>query len=71
MAEDDVCFVHPSGYGFITRESGDDVFFHQSQVSEDLAEGETVIFTVEASGDGPKAANLRRVGQDALEALNE
>jgi CspA family cold shock protein len=55
-------FNGTKGYGFIARESGDDVFVHYSAIQSDgfrdLAEGQKVEFEVEASPKGPHAANV-------------
>ena len=49
-------------FGFITRESGDDVFVHFSAIQGDgfktLEEGQSVSFDVEESDRGPQAANV-------------
>jgi CspA family cold shock protein len=53
-----------SGYGFITQDSGQDVFVHHSAVIGQgfkvLSEGEEVVFDVVASEKGPKAENVHR-----------
>jgi cold shock protein len=53
-----------TGYGFITQDSGEDVFVHHSAVVgpgfKVLSEGEQVIFDVVASERGPKAENVQR-----------
>ena len=50
------------GYGFITRESGDDVFVHFSAIQGDgfksLSEGQHVTFEVEEGERGLQAANV-------------
>ncbi len=55
-------FNGDKGYGFIARESGEDVFVHYSAIQSsgyrDLAEGQRVEFEVEASPKGPHAANV-------------
>lgn len=49
-------------YGFITRESGDDVFVHFSAIQGDgfksLSEGQHVTFDVEEGERGLQAANV-------------
>ncbi len=56
-------FNDAKGYGFISRESGGDVFVHYSDVQgsgfRSLQEGQRVEFTVEQGDKGPKAANVR------------
>lgn len=55
-------FNDDKGYGFITRESGDDVFVHFSAIQGDgfksLSEGQHVTFDVEDGERGPQAANV-------------
>lgn len=55
-------FNDDKGYGFITRESGDDVFVHFSAIQGDgfksLSEGQHVIFDVEEGERGLQAANV-------------
>lgn len=58
-------FNDQKGYGFIARESGDDVFVHYSAIEgqgfRSLAEGERVEFSVEQGPKGPAAAHVRRI----------
>ena len=55
-------FNDDKGYGFITRESGDDVFVHFSASQGDgfksLSEGQHVTFEVEEGERGLQAANV-------------
>jgi CspA family cold shock protein len=55
-------FNRSKGYGFIERESGDDVFVHYSAIRgegfRNLDEGERVEFTVESSPKGPQAVDV-------------
>ncbi|CUR38431.1 cold-shock protein [Limosilactobacillus reuteri] len=55
-------FNDDKGYGFITRESGDDVFVHFSTIQGDgfksLSEGQHVTFEVEEGERGLQAANV-------------
>ena len=55
-------FNDDKGYGFITRESGDDVFVHFSAIQGDgfksLSEGQHVTFGVEEGERGLQAANV-------------
>ena len=58
-------FNQGKGYGFITREDGDDVFVHYSAIEgagfRNLDEGERVEFAIESSPKGPHAANLTKL----------
>jgi CspA family cold shock protein len=55
-------FDSAKGYGFIERESGDDVFVHYSAILgvgfRNLEEGQRVEFTVEEGEKGPQAASV-------------
>ena len=55
-------FNGSKGYGFISREDGDDVFVHQSAIQTEgyrnLEEGQRVEFTIER---GPKGLQATRV----------
>lgn len=57
-------FNDAKGYGFITSESGADVFVHYSAIQgngfKSLAEGQTVSFEVIDGPKGPKAANVNK-----------
>jgi CspA family cold shock protein len=59
-------FSATKGYGFISREQGDDVFVHFSAIQGEgfrtLEEGEEVEFEVEQSAKGPHAVNVVRLG---------
>jgi CspA family cold shock protein len=58
-------FNSHKGYGFITRDGGEDVFVHYSAIQEqgfrNLAEGDRVEFSVEQGQKGPAAADVRRL----------
>ncbi|MBN2413826.1 cold shock domain-containing protein [candidate division KSB1 bacterium] len=58
-------FSTSKGYGFITKESGEDIFVHYSGINGDgfrsLREGDTVEFEIEDTDKGPQAANVTRV----------
>jgi CspA family cold shock protein len=55
-------FNEAKGFGFITRESGPDVFVHYSAIQgggfKTLAEGQQVEFTVTDGQKGPQAENV-------------
>ena len=56
-------FKADKGYGFISRESGDDVFVHFSNIAGDgfktLGEGQRVEFDVARGKKGDEAQNVR------------
>jgi len=56
-------FNDAKGYGFISRESGDDVFVHYSAIEGDgfrtLQENQAVEFSVEQGPKGLQAVNVR------------
>ena len=58
-------FNNQKGYGFISREDGDDVFVHFSNIEGDgfknLEEGQTVEFEVGEGRKGEEAQNVRAV----------
>jgi len=58
----DKWFNGAKGYGFIARESGDDVFVHYSAIRgegfRNLDEGQRVEFSVESSPKGPQAVDV-------------
>jgi CspA family cold shock protein len=58
-------FNAEKGYGFISREQGDDVFVHFSAIVGDgyksLAEGQRVEFDVAQGRKGEEAQNVRVV----------
>ena len=55
-------FSNPKGYGFITREMGEDVFVHYSAIAAEgfrtLEEGQRVEFNVEQGPKGLQATNV-------------
>ena len=55
-------FNAEKGFGFITREEGDDVFVHFSAIQSDgcktLNEGQEVTFYIEQSDRGLQAKNV-------------
>jgi CspA family cold shock protein len=58
-------FDNQRGFGFITQDSGGDVFVHHSCIDEPgfrtLNAGDAVSFEVVNSEKGPKAQNVQRV----------
>ncbi len=53
-------------YGFISCDSGNDVFVHHSQIKEqgndkDLREGESVSFDINDGPKGPMAINVQKL----------
>ncbi len=60
-------FNNAKGYGFITPESGDDVFVHHSAIQDQgyrtLNEGEDVEFEIKDGPKGKEAANVIRISQ--------
>jgi CspA family cold shock protein len=66
VATGNVKWFNPDkGYGFISREDGDDVFVHFSAIQGDgyrnLEENQKVEFDVTQGPKGPQAANVRPV----------
>ena len=67
MAEGTVKWFNPDkGYGFISREDGDDLFVHFSEIQSDgfktLDEGQAVAFDVTTGQNGKlQASNVRKV----------
>jgi CspA family cold shock protein len=55
-------FNESKGFGFITGESGDDLFVHYSSIAgngfKSLAEGDSVSYETEKGPKGPKAINV-------------
>jgi len=60
-------FNGQKGFGFITRDSGGDIFVHYSAIEghgfRSLEEGDRVEFAVEEGRKGPAAASVRRIVQ--------
>jgi CspA family cold shock protein len=58
-------FNNSKGYGFISREEGDDVFVHYNAIQTDgfktLEEGDKVEFEIEQSPKGLQATNVTKV----------
>ena len=57
------CFNADKGFGFISREQGDDVFVHFSNIQgegyKSLSEGQRVEFDVAPGRKGEEAQNVR------------
>jgi CspA family cold shock protein len=64
-------FNRRKGFGFITRGSGEDIFVHYSQISEDeqrgLEQGEKVEFELCEGPNGLHATNVHRKGKSPLQ----
>lgn len=60
-------FHNGKGYGFITREEGEDIFVHYSEISMDgykkLEEGDKVEFTVATGDKGLQAQEVIPVSE--------
>ncbi len=58
-------FNDKKGFGFITPESGPDVFVHHTAIVSDgfrsLAEGDKVEFEIVNGAKGPGAANVKKI----------
>ncbi|WP_298272328.1 cold-shock protein [Geobacter sp.] len=58
-------FNDSKGFGFITREDGEDIFVHFSAIAgegfKSLAEGDKVTFEVTKGPKGLQATNVRKV----------
>ena len=54
-------FNRTKGFGFIERESGDDLFVHKSNVDGFLNEGDKVEFEVGEGQKGPNATNVKKL----------
>jgi len=56
-------FDNKKGYGFISREDGEDVFVHFSSIESDgfrtLQEGQSVTFEITNGEKGPQASNVK------------
>jgi CspA family cold shock protein len=59
-------FNEAKGYGFITREDGDDIFVHytgiEGQGFRSLEEGQRVEFEIEETARGPQAVHVIPLG---------
>ena len=58
-------FNNTKGYGFVTRESGEDVFVHYRSITGDgyksLKQGDDVQFEVEQGSKGLQATNVQKI----------
>ena len=58
-------FSAEKGFGFISREDGDDVFVHFSAIKDEgfktLNEGQAVEFDIVEGARGPQASNVVRM----------
>jgi CspA family cold shock protein len=65
MAEGTIKKVTQKGFGFIDTESGEDLFFHSSNLEgvtfEQLQEGQRVSYTEGRGEKGPRAENVKLV----------
>jgi len=65
MAEGTIKKLTDKGFGFIDTESGDDMFFHNSNLEgvtfEELQEGQRVSFTAGHGPKGPRAENVKPI----------
>jgi CspA family cold shock protein len=63
MAEGTIKRLTDKGFGFISNESGKDLFFHTSALNgvryEELREGQKVSFEEGNGPKGPRAENVR------------
>jgi CspA family cold shock protein len=62
-------FNDAKGYGFISRDAGEDVFVHHSAIEAEgfrsLDENQRVEFSVEQGPKGPRAAHVKPLGTSA------
>ena len=62
MAKGTVKFFNESkGFGFITQESGKDIFVHVSGLIDDIREGDEVEYEVTEGKKGLNAVDVQRV----------
>jgi CspA family cold shock protein len=65
MAEGTIKRITDKGFGFISNDSGKDLFFHTSAVEgvrfEDLREGQKVSYKEGMGPKGPRAENVRPI----------
>ncbi len=65
MSEGTIKRLTDKGFGFISNDSGTDLFFHMSSVQgvrfEELQEGQKVAFEEGRGPKGPRAENVRPI----------
>ena len=65
MAEGTIKKLTDKGFGFIDTESGEDLFFHSTNLDgvsfDQLQEGERVSFTEGRGEKGPRAENVKPI----------
>jgi CspA family cold shock protein len=65
MAEGTIKKLTQKGFGFIDTESGEDLFFHSSNLEgvafDQLSEGQRVSYTEGRGEKGPRAENVKLV----------
>ncbi|WP_339735277.1 cold shock domain-containing protein [uncultured Gimesia sp.] len=65
MSEGTIKKLTDKGFGFIATETGDDMFFHNSNLEgvsyEQLHEGQRVSFTEGQGPKGPRAENVKPI----------
>ena len=58
-------FTPSKGYGFIQRESGEDLFVHVNDIEgegiQPVKSGDTVEFEIAETPKGPKAIHIRQI----------
>jgi len=58
-------FNEKKGYGFLSREDGDDVFVHYTSIKNEgfktLREGQSVEFEIQDGPKGPQAVNVTAI----------
>jgi CspA family cold shock protein len=65
MAEGTIKRLTDKGFGFISNDSGKDLFFHMSAVTgvrfEELREGQKVSYSEGVGPKGPRAENVKPI----------
>ncbi len=52
-------FNDSKGFGFITQESGGDIFVHVTGLMDEIREGDVVMYDVTDGRKGPNAINVQ------------